>query len=393
MYLFRGTMYLFRGTMYLFRGTVYLYMYLFRGTMYLLRGTIRKKGKKKMSNLMKKEYSNLCKKVNNGYFPVDYFRRNFFTIHSKGTIRLKEKKTIYEDTNVSIKINIELNQKHRDLLSLLMYEDNTQPDEKGNYQIITNLYQLAKKMGYYNPKGCINIIYSLLDDLRNTSVYIRDIKARKRFGFMLIGNYYYDEESSDYKINIPYETTQYIIYTTGVLIPRHINQKIVLIPNNKSKLKALISFMLSNKPLIYGIYFDTICEKFDILERNRKSDFKRLIKNNSELLEEFKIYFKDNKIYLDEQIVDFERAITLKDTNSDNSKDEEFLNWLNKFFEVYENKAVCKYIIDDDKKTLYLKDKRIYYFIEDISTLVTDKKLEDEIFQKIYSKKELLKLF
>jgi len=346
-----------------------------------------------MNDLIKIEYGNLCKKINNGYFPVEYFRKNFFNNGTRGSFEIKENKVVYKDDDISIKINRELNQRHRDLLSLLMYERNNKPDEKGNYQILTNLYQLAKKMGYKNPKNCTNIIYTLLNDLRNTSVHIRDVKNRKKYGFMLIGNYYYDEDLKDYIINIPHETSQYIIYTTGVLIPKAINQKIVLIPNNKSKLKALISFLLSNKPLKNGIYFDTICEKLEITDKSVKSRFKKQIKNNYELLEEFKIYFKDNKIYLDEQIVDFERAITLKDINNDNFKEEEFKKWLNKFFEVYENKAVCKYIIDDDKKTLYLKDKKIYYFVEDISTLITDKKLEDEIFQKIYSKKELLKLF
>jgi hypothetical protein len=31
-----------------------------------------------MSELSKYEYKNLCKKANNGFIPVDYFRKNLF---------------------------------------------------------------------------------------------------------------------------------------------------------------------------------------------------------------------------------------------------------------------------------------------------------------------------
>ena len=335
-----------------------------------------------MSKLIKREYKNLSKKVNNGYLPVDYFRKNFFNNKVVGSGELKKKKIVYEDKDTTIKIDRELNQKHRDLLSLLFCEKNEKPNKDGSYIILTNVYALAKKMGYSNPKNCTNRIYNLLENLAKTRVSIVDKNKKTIFNYMLIGKSFYDKVSKDYKVEIPVETSKYIIYTTCVLMPKEINQKIVNIPDNKSKLKALISFMLSNKLLKNGIFFDTICTKLEIVDRYVKSRFKKLVKENLDLLEEFKISFKDDKFYLDEQIVDFERAITDKDIKDDNYK-----KWLKNTFKTYNesDKKLCKYKVNGEFKDLYIKDFKLHIMVDNILIRFSnDNKVEESIFKNLY---------
>lgn len=329
--------------------------------------------------LTKPEYKNLCKKANKGYLPVDYFRHNLFNSTVKTSVTLKRKKTLYKDDNIEIKANRSLHQKHRDLLSILMYEKNTKPEEDGSYLIQTKLYDLAKKMGYKKPFDNRHTIKIFLDDMRNTD--ITTIKSNIIINNMLLGKSKYNSETDIFEIEIPAETAKYVIYTTGVLIPPEVNTKIVQIPNNKSKIKALVSFLLSNKKLKNGIGFDSICNKLDIIARNRKSEFRKQVLKNIKLLEEFKIQYIDDKFYLEEQIVKFERAIIEKDIERVKFKD-----YIKKILGLYNNKTICKYIIEKKEEQLYIRDYKVCILLENQYIPLNNKKeLLNDIFLYLYN--------
>ena len=339
--------------------------------------------------LTKPEYKNLCKKANKGFLPVDYFRKSMFNSTFRDSFFLKRKKTIYDDGNTIIKVNRSLNQKHRDLLSILMYEKNTKPEKDGSYRIITSIYQLAKKMGYKNPKDATHIIYNLLDDLANTRVYTRNEKTKLNIDHHLMGYYQYNDEMSHYEIEVPAHTAKYTIFTTGVLIPQDINTKIVQIPNNKSKLKALISFLLSNKKLKNGIGFSSVCDKLDIVKADMKSKFKRQVKDNLDLLQEFQISFTDDKFYLSEEIVEFERAITDKDIEK-----AKFKEWVQTIKKLHEGQKLCKHSIDKELRTLYIFKGNIHIKSDGkIMKLTENKRVENAIYKNLYlGKVKLAKL-
>ncbi|MCK4440359.1 MAG: hypothetical protein KAU90_00040, partial [Sulfurovaceae bacterium] len=92
------------------------------------------------------------------------------------------------------------------------------------------------------------------------------------------------------------------------------------IPDKLSKLKALVSLILSNKALKNGITFNSVCHKLDIIGGSNKSRFKKQVRENPELLAKFNIkYDDDKKIFYYENIkeIDFEKALNI------NSIDEE----------------------------------------------------------------------
>lgn len=337
------------------------------------------KKEKKLIKLSKPEYKNLCKKANKGYLPVDYFRHNLFNSTVKTSVTLKRKKTIYKDDNIEIKANRSLHQKHRDLLSILMYEKNTKPEQDGSYIIQTKLYDLAKKMGYKRPFDNRHTIKTFLDDMRNTD--ITTIKSNIMINNMLLGKSKYNIETDIFEIEIPAETAKYVIYTTGVLIPPEVNTRIVQIPNNKSKIKALVSFLLSNKKLKNGIGFDSICSKLDITARNRKSEFRKQIVKNIKLLERFKIQYIDDKFYLEEQIVKFERAIIEKDIHKVKLK-----HYIKTILNLYNNKSICKYIINGKEEQLVIRDYKLCVLIDEQSIPLNNKKeLLNKIFLHLYN--------
>lgn len=260
--------------------------------------------------LNKQEFKNLTNKVNNNSLCVEYFRKSLFNTSFRGSKDLERKKTIYKDKKTTIKVDRSLNQKHRDLLSLLTYEQKSKIAEDGSYYIKTSLYSLAKKMGYKNPKDSVNLITLLLEDMQKTLMQVK--QKKKEYTHTLLGRSFYNEEDSEYIIQIPAETAKYHIYSTSVSIPKKLNEKIVGIENRKSRLKALISFILANKKLENGMNFDTICSKLDITEKTAKSKFKKQIKENVELLKEFKILFKNDKFYLKKEKCTFYPALTEK---------------------------------------------------------------------------------
>lgn len=276
------------------------------------------------------EYKNLTTKISGGYSPVDYFRRNLFNADCKSSGELKRYKTIYDDDKMILKVNRSLHQRHRDLLSLLTYYECSKPKKDGSYYIKTNLYEISKQMGYSKSTGN-TIIKSLLDDMRSTTI-VKQYKGQSvKHGFMLLGDFYHDEDNGSYIVEVRSETSSYIIQSTCVQIPHEVNQRLVLIPNKLSKLKALISYLLSNKRLKNGIFFDTICEKLVIISPSVKSKFKKLVKDNVKLLEKFKIIYQNDKFFIEEQLTSFERAVTKK--NVETHKYRLFVNDLKKRYE------------------------------------------------------------
>jgi len=89
------------------------------------------------------EFENLTNKVNNNALVTDYFRKNLFNATITKSEDLKRLKTIYQDNNLTIKVDRSLNQRHRDLLSLLAYEKKSKVAPDGSYYIKTSAYKLA----------------------------------------------------------------------------------------------------------------------------------------------------------------------------------------------------------------------------------------------------------
>ena len=270
--------------------------------------------------LTEKEYMNLSKKVNGGYIPVDYLRKNLFNATVRDSKELRRKKIIYNDKQIKITVNRSLHQKHRDLLSLLFTDNKgvSKPSKDGSYLIYTNIYDLAKKMNYKTPKNSTNNIYRMLNDLAITRLEIED-----EFGIFrhnLIAEDYYDKDTGRYMVRIPSITAKYHIFNWGIQMPRELNREIILIPDKLSKLKALVSFILSNKALKNGVSFNSVCDKLDILDSPNKSRFKKQIRENQELLNKFKIkYDEERKIFYYENIkeIDFEKALNSKDIDEE----------------------------------------------------------------------------
>ena len=270
--------------------------------------------------LTKIEYKNLSKKVNGGYIPVDYLRKNLFNATVRDSKELKRKKVIYNDNQIKITVDRSLHQKHRDLLSILFTDNKgvSKPSKDGSYTIYTNLYDLAKKMNYKSPKDTTNLMYKMLNDLATTRFEIED-----EFGILrhnLIAEDYYDKDSGKYMIRIPSMTAKYHIFNWGIQIPKEVNRDIVAIPNKLSKIKALVSLILSNKALKNGISFDSISDKLDILGASSKSKFKRQIRENQELLNKFNIkYDEEKKIFYYQNIkeIDFEKALDTQSVNGE----------------------------------------------------------------------------
>ena len=327
----------------------------------------------------KAEYLNLCKKVNKGYISVEYFRKNLFNASLIASKDLERKKTVYDDEKYLIKVDRSLNIRHRDLLSLLMFEENTKPEKDGSYKIKTNIYQLAKKMGYKNPKNSTNLIYKQLYDMQKTMFFIEDKKHERVLNHMLLGESAYDKETHEYIIDIPAKTAKYFIYTVGVLLDEDTNTKIIRIKNNKSKIKALIFFLISNKKLKNGIGFDKICERLDITAPNRKSEFKKQIVENRDLLEEFQISYRENKFFLDQQIVEFERAVNIKDIEK--AKFKEFVYDL---LAEHDGEDICTYTLNNKKEVISLQNNKICVHENGSYFEITNSHVVNAILKSLY---------
>jgi len=200
--------------------------------------------KTEIISLNKQEFSNLSQKVNNNSLVTDYFRKNLFNATIKNSVILKRKKVIYDNgKDIIIKVNKSLNQRHRDLFTTLMYQPKSDIKSNGSFEIKTSIYRLAKKI-YPNSKNAKHRVKQLLEDMRSTLI---DIKINNIvYSHTLLGDSVYDEIEDTYVIQIPPKTAKYMIYSTGVSIPKEINRKIIAIPNKYAKTKALVSYLLSN---------------------------------------------------------------------------------------------------------------------------------------------------
>lgn len=256
------------------------------------------------------EYANLASKANAGALPVEYFRKNLFNATTRTSKDLKRNKTIFDNGREAIQVTRSLHQKHRDVLSIL-YTDNLgvlKPKSDGSYQIRTNLYHIAKEMGYKNPSDATHLIKDFLFDMRHTDIVYK--KDGKEVGHSLLGDYQYDKDSGEYHVNIPAMTAKMQILNYAVEIPKEINKKIVAIPNNLSKIKALVSYLLSNQGMKNGIGFDTVCDKLDIDDAANRSRFKKQVKDNTDLLRSFNIEYENDKfIYRQIESIKFQRGV------------------------------------------------------------------------------------
>lgn len=264
--------------------------------------------------LTEKELLNLNSKKSS--IPVEYFRKNLFNATTRESKELKRLKTIYDDGIHKIQVNRSLHLKHRDLLSIL-FTDNKRIEiqNDGSSIIETSIHYLSKQMGYKNAKDGKHLVKNFLYDLRNTEfLYVKrkDNGHYEEQSHNILGKHYFDSEKDIYIINIPSETNKFKILNFAIEIPKEINRKIVSIPNKYAKTKALISYILSNKALKNGISLDNLCDKLDIINKNRKSEFKKELKENTQLLADFNIYYdEETNIIKYEQICDikFHRGI------------------------------------------------------------------------------------
>jgi len=287
--------------------------------------------------------------------PVEYLRKNLFNATTRESHELKRLKIIYDDGKTKIKVNRSLHLKHRDLLSILFTDNKgvSKPLQDGSYLIYTNLYDLAKKMGYKNPKACISNIQKYLNDLRYTDFIIEEKNIKR--GHMLLGDFILDKETNKYAVKIPPATAKYYILNYTVQIPKEINRKIIAIPNKYAKTKALVSYLLSNKQLKNGIAFNTLCEKFDINDPSSKSNFKKELELRNDILKQFNIEFdKEKKIIKYIQLGDIKFLHGLKEDT--------IINQIQKEQEhhIFENNKV---VLNDKIYTIKNIEKKDNYYI------------------------------
>ncbi len=304
------------------------------------------------------EYSNLNKKASKGFIPVDYLRSNLFNVSTRKSKDYIKNKVLIDDGVNSVEVNRLLHQRHRDVLSIL-YTDNfgiSKPNPDGSYYIFTNLYHIAKEMGYSKPQGAIGNIKQFLNDMRATSLIYKTKKKKKKIeetnegkkivsnfnelGHTLLGEYSLDEDTGHYKILIPEKTAKFQILSYAFSIPKEVNKKILQIPIKFTKTKAVIGYLLSNQSLKNGIKFDTVFEKLGIFDekeyselefakltaneiekikkkrRSLKSSFKVEIKNNQSILNEFGIFYlvdEEKFVWQNDCKIQFERGIDEKE--------------------------------------------------------------------------------
>ncbi len=197
----------------------------------------------------------------------------------------------------------------------------SKPDSNGGYSIYLSLYAIAKAMGYKYPSKSTDKVKQFISDLRWTDfiIYTKDGEYRTT----ILDDAFYSEQQDVYIVSIKGKRAKILAHTTGIKISKTLTHKIVSIPDNLVKLKAMIRYIISNKPTTNGYTMNFIFDKFDIgktgnlqVQRNSKSEFRKQLKDNENLLETFNLkYFKDEeKIYYLTQLdqVEFELAVNQK---------------------------------------------------------------------------------
>lgn len=274
-------------------------------------------------DLSRIENINFLFKSEEGSTPTDYLRRNLFHATStidktKGFENANFKRVLFENEKYSVSVNRYLHQRHKDVLTVLFTNNLkvTAPLADGKYSIHVNLTDVARSMGYKTPRSSTWRVRELIDDLRSTDILITKKKPNGNYtkGHKFLGNFQLDEKSKHYIIDIPAETARYHIVEYGVEIPLHTIKKILAIPYTLSKLKALITFMLSNKKHRNGLGIASVMESLAINTRKTRYAFKKEVNDNINVLNDFKIdYDKESEKFSLLEEMSFERGIGEKE--------------------------------------------------------------------------------
>jgi hypothetical protein len=275
--------------------------------------------------LLKEEYANLRKKQSKGYMNANFFRRNIFNASARGKrIQYKRPKIVWEKSSLNkVAISHSLHQKHADVLSLIHtdYISISKPDKNGGYNIYLSLYRIAQKMGYKYPTKAIENVKQFINDLRWTDfiIYNKDGEYRTT----ILDDAFFSEHQDVFIVSVKGKSAKILAHTTGIKISKELTYKIVSIPDSLVNIKALIRYIISNKPTVNGYTMDFIFDKFDInkieniqVRRNQKSKFRKSLRDNKELLASFNLEFieEEDKIYYTKQLeeIKFELAVSQK---------------------------------------------------------------------------------
>lgn len=271
-------------------------------------------------NLLAEEYKSIHSKQN--MVDVDFFRKMVFSPSSRGVrITYKEPKIIWEGEDKTISISHFLHQKHADILSLIHtdYIEMEKPHTDGSYRIFISLYRLAKLMGYKYPAKATNKVKQFIHDIRWTDFIVdsEDMKLHTT----ILSDAYFSKRKDVFIIEIASRSAKILSYATGIKMNKQLTHQIVDIPNNLTKIKALVRYMLSNKPTKYGLTLEHLfvrleIEKKEVSKRNNsiyKAKFKKELLDNQELLKQFNLIYneEEEKIYYTQQHkeVTFELAL------------------------------------------------------------------------------------
>ena len=290
--------------------------------------------------LHKSERANITKKVKGGYINVDWYRKTLFNATSTGKcVKYKKPKSIYKNKGIEILVSHALNQKHADALSIL-FTDNLRfkkmlLKDDGSFYIYISLYHIAKKMGYKTPHGATHRVKKLLNDLRDTDFIIR-IEIPNHIGkyyeikTKILGDSGYSNLDESYRVVVGGKSAKVLAMSAAVSINKLLNEKIVSLPNNRSKLKALIRYVLASDTSKYGYTLKGIFERYNIgqkptknvsdelkkkndaMNRKDKTVFRNQLREYKELLEELNIRFDEyeQKIhYKQHDLIGFDMGI------------------------------------------------------------------------------------
>jgi hypothetical protein len=275
-------------------------------------------------DLHKEEYANLRAKQKDGHMNADFFRRNMFNATARGgMVQYKRPKVVWESPRKSVAISHSLHQRHADVLSL-MHTDClgvSKPNKDGSYEIYLSLYRIAKLMGYKNPASSADKVKQFIADMRWTDFIVTDEDGE--YGDTILGKYRFSETKDVFVVKINALSAKILAHTTGIKLEKELAHKIVAIPNKLSKLKAMVRYIIASEKTTHGYKLETIFEKFgigqsgsDSTRLNQKSDFRKQLRENKDLLDIFNLKYEaeKQKIYYTEQLkeVTFELPIKTK---------------------------------------------------------------------------------
>jgi len=264
--------------------------------------------------VQKEEYANIQVKQK-GYMNANFFRKDMFRAVARGKrIQYKKPKVVWEKSDKEkLAISHSLHQKHADVLSLIHtdYVSISKPKPDGSYVIYTTLYRIAKAMGYKYPEKAIDYVRQYILDLRWTDFVVYD-KYGGEYRTTILDDAYYSETRDIFVISIKGKNAKILAHTTAIKIEKELNKRIVGIPDNLVKIKAMVRYMLSHKSSSSGYTLNFFFDKLDIgksdksiqVAKNKKSIFRRQLKENEELLKSFNIHYdrENDKVFYTEQL-------------------------------------------------------------------------------------------